>query len=122
MTMIKIIVENQQKKIPLNSRWIKKVAKKILEYEGVRTAALCFYFVTDPKIQSLNKRFLHHDYATDIITFDLKSSSKHPSRKLKNSKVLDGEIVISTDTALKNSRSFKTAISQEILLYIAHGI
>jgi len=55
-----------------------------------------------------------------IDTFDNKKSSS----AINNGKniVIKGEVIISTDAAIKNSRIYKTSLAQEVVLYIIHGI
>ncbi len=61
---------------------------------------------------ALNKKYLKHHYTTDILTFNLSD----------NKNKLVGEIIISTDEALKNAKIYKTLPRQEIILYVVHGI
>lgn len=49
------------------------------------------------------------------MAFDLKEK-KYPINSI------NGEIVISTETAIRNSQIYKTRKLEEILLYIIHGI
>jgi len=70
----------------------------------------------DENIKRLNKRFLGSDFPTDVLAFPYKGS------KEKSGSVLWADIAISTDTAIKNSRYFKTSVNQELCLYIIHGI
>ena len=74
-------------------------------------------FVTDSQIKSLNKKFLKRRYTTDVLAFDL-SSKESPARR----KNIEGEIIISADTAIKNARIFQTSPHRELVLYIIHGI
>ena len=62
----------------------------------------------------MNKRFLDHDYATDVLSFPL-SDSEHETD------VLEGEIAISFDTAQKRSGEFGWGTENELLLYAVHG-
>jgi probable rRNA maturation factor len=50
-----------------------------------------------------------------VLAFDL-------SKEKQAKKTLDGEIIISLETAARNSKTFKTSLQYEILLYLAHGI
>ena len=74
--------------------------------------SLSIVFVGEAKIHELNKKYLRHDYSTDIITFDY-SEEKY---------MLDGEIFISLDDAFDNSERYQVDFKNEILRLIAHGI
>ena len=119
-----IHIQNQQKKIPLIPAQIHDIAKKILRREGVRQYELSIVFVTDRAMQILNRTYHHCDYPTDVLSFDwnqdLPPSKKRTAKKYK--KNIDGEIIISTVTACRQARRFRTQPYQEIVLYLAHGI
>ena len=127
MSPLIIEIKNQQKKIKLNPSRIIKITKKFLCHLKIQRAQLSVAFVTDRKIKVINRKYLGHDYATDVLAFDLNdevfsgiSISPQGRRSIPSS--LEGEIVISTVTACKNAKRFKTTPDQEILLYLAHGI
>ncbi|HEX7356508.1 MAG TPA: rRNA maturation RNase YbeY [Ignavibacteriaceae bacterium] len=69
-------------------------------------------FISGHKIYEINKKHLKHYYTTDIITFNYSN----------NSKEIDGEIFISLDDALENSKKFKVSYSEEIVRLVIHGI
>ena len=93
---------------------IKKMVIHILRREGITRAELSFSFISASQIRSLNQKFLKRSYATDVLAFDLKEAKK------KNELV--GDIFISTDAVIKQSKLFKTSLPYEFVLYIVHGI
>jgi len=63
----------------------------------------------------LNQKYLKYNFSTDVLAFDL--------REQKGSlRTLGGEIIISTDTAKRNSKIYGTTLKKEIVLYVIHGI
>ena len=69
--------------------------------------------VSDDRIQEINKQFLDHDYATDVITFNL-GDKVGPQQ-------LQGEIVISAETAARIGHEMETSLMTELVLYVVHG-
>ena len=69
-------------------------------------------FVNSSEIVQVNSKHLHHNYSTDIITFNYS--------KPKSS--LEGEILISLDDALENSKRFHTSFKRELIRLVIHGI
>ncbi|MFT7618545.1 MAG: putative rRNA maturation factor [Planctomycetota bacterium] len=67
----------------------------------------------DEAIHRLNREFLDHDYATDVITFDLRDDGPGPGA--------DAEIVISVDTAKREADLRNVSFKSEVLLYCIHG-
>lgn len=118
-----IEITRQQKKTPLLPSRIKKIVQKILKKEGVRTARLSLVFVTDRVLRDLNKKFLQHDYPTDVLAFDFRERKSFRGKSSrKQVRCLEGEIVVSTGAACRQARAFHSTPRREIILYIAHGI
>ena len=69
-------------------------------------------FISGEDIHAINKSYLKHDYTTDIITFNYSDSLQK----------IDGEIFISIDDALSNSKKFKVTLSDELVRLVIHGI
>lgn len=59
----------------------------------------------------LNQKYLRHDYATDVLTFDMGSKA-----------VLEAEIIISAQTAQRNAAEYGVSVKSEIVLYMIHGV
>lgn len=87
--------------------WINTVARQY----GNRVGDISYIFCNDEKILEVNKRFLNHDYYTDIITFDYTSEG-----------IINGDIFISLDTVLSNSEDLKEKYNTELHRVIIHGI
>ncbi len=112
---MKLRIINLQNKIPIPKKKIQNKTKQILKLQHKKATNLSIVFVNDNLIKKLNQEFLHKSRPTDVMAFDLKES-KFPQR------IINGEIVISTETAMRNAKIYDTGRFQEILLYIIHGI
>ena len=89
------------------SRWLISVANA----EGFLIDTLVFLFVDDDEILQMNNKFLKHDYYTDVITFgDLKD------RKIS------GDIAISIERVLDNSKTFGVEFEDELKRVMVHGL
>jgi probable rRNA maturation factor len=73
-------------------------------------ATVSIAIVDDPTIHRLNRQFLEHDYATDVLSFAL----AEPPR-------LEGEIIASVDTARREAADAGWTTDDELLLYATHG-
>lgn len=103
-----IVVRNLNKKHRLNEKFIKKLTADILKIlRKPRSAELEIIFLSDSAIRLLNRRYKGRNISTDVLSFELGEL---------------GEVIISSDTALRNSRIFNTSFEEEIALYIIHGI
>ena len=89
------------------SRWLISVAND----EGFLIDTLVFLFVDDKEILEMNKKFLKHDYYTDVITFgDIKD------------KKISGDIAISIERVLDNSKTYAVEFEDELKRVMAHGL
>jgi probable rRNA maturation factor len=70
--------------------------------------------VNDKLIKEINLNYLAENRPTDCITFDITSSEDKEN--------IFADIVISTDTAISNSKIFKTTPLNEIYLYVIHSV
>ena len=71
---------------------------------------LHYIFCPDDYLLNINQQFLHHNYYTDIISFDLSGN-----------KGLSGEIYISIDRLIENAEKYKTPYSNELYRLVFHG-
>jgi rRNA maturation RNase YbeY len=108
--MIQFISENialpelQQHKL---TQWIKTTA----EQYGKKTGDISYMFCDEEKILEINRKYLNHDYYTDIITFDYSERNK-----------ISGDIFISPETLKTNALNFNVTFEEELLRIIIHGI
>jgi probable rRNA maturation factor len=87
--MLEIELVNRQTRHAIDRERLLDAARLVLEGEGISRATLSIAVVSDRAIRPLNRRYLQHDYATDVLSFLLDSGPGW----------LDGEIIISADTA-----------------------
>ncbi len=90
---------------------IAPLARKILMEEGKKSDNISIVLVDDDYLLRVNRKFLNHDYRTDVISFDLGEDE-----------IIDGEIYVSVDRAGVQARRYKTSIEREVLRLIIHGI
>lgn len=87
--------------------WLQEIASR----HDRKISNLNYLFCDDAEILKVNREFLHHDYFTDIITFDY-------SRKGK----VGGDLYISLDTVKSNAEELGEAYTRELLRVIVHGL
>lgn len=103
--------QGQTNKVKGNIRALKTLVNKIAHDHGATILTIDYILVDDAYLLELNNTALNHDYYTDIITFDYSENN-----------CLEGEIYISTDRVLENSRKFNVAFHVELARVIFHGV
>jgi probable rRNA maturation factor len=110
--MLSIIITNRQSLLRVDKRLMKKVIGRILEDAEIETAEIGVAVVDDAAIARIHAEYLDDDSPTDAISFVLESS---PGR-------LEGEIVVSAETAVARAPDYDLPPEKELLLYVVHGI
>jgi probable rRNA maturation factor len=95
----------------LQKRKITNWIKETITAEGKITGDISFIFCSDDYLLEVNKKYLNHDYFTDIITFDYVEND-----------VISADIFISSDRVKENASEFKTGFLNELLRIIIHGV
>ena len=89
------------------SAWL----KEIISLHDKKVGDISVIFCSDSYLLDVNKQYLEHDYFTDIITFDYVEGN-----------MISGDIFISVDRVLENSKLFKVSFSEELHRIMAHGV
>jgi probable rRNA maturation factor len=109
--VIQIDITNEQSRLPIVEERLRQAVVAVLAGEGRSAATISVAVVDDPTIHELNRRFLAHDYPTDVLSFVLEESDDG----------LEGEIIVSADTATACAPRYGWSADNELLLYVIHG-
>ncbi|KAF0131906.1 MAG: metalloprotease ybey [Bacteroidetes bacterium] len=88
--------------------WVERVIQSF----GKKTGEVFFLFCSDQFLFEMNLKHLEHDTFTDIITFDLSESNDF----------IGGEMYVSVDRILENSKLLGIASIEEIHRVMIHGV
>lgn len=83
---------------------------QIVARKGYEIEELNYIFCDDLFLLDLNKRFLNHDYFTDILTFPAEAEGR-----------LMGDIFISVERVKENAELFQTGFDDELRRVMIHG-
>ena len=84
---------------------------KLIKSEGFQSQDINFIFTSDEYLLEVNKKYLNHDYYTDVITFDYGEG-----------KTVGGDIFISLDRISENANELNISKLDEINRVLAHGV
>ena len=90
---------------------LEQAAAAIFSEALVERGTLSIAIVDDPTIHGLNRQYLNHDYPTDVLSFLLE----------RDEGSLEGEVIVSSDTAARRAAEFGWSAADELLLYVIHG-
>jgi len=106
-----IEVANRQARLSVDEGRLVRAVEMILDEAGITEGQVSVAVVDDPTIHRLNREYLEHDYATDVLSFELERAGER----------LEAEVVVSADTAHETASRFGWAPADELLLYVIHG-
>ncbi len=102
----------QNVKVSLTNRThLKNYIRTIFKKEGKELESLNYIFCTDNALLDINRKYLKHDFYTDIITFNLSENS-----------AIRAEIYISIDRVRENARKLGVSFKSELHRVIFHGV
>jgi probable rRNA maturation factor len=107
-----VFVSNQQSRHKVDKTQLAEAVRAVLRRSSVCTAVVSVAVVDDATIHELNRRYLNHDWATDVLSFVLEERDGH----------LEGEVITSADTAATAAAEMGWPDAAEQLLYVIHGM
>jgi len=107
--MIAVSVFKEYTAISFSSAAIQRTAEYVCRSEGVKIAELSFVIVDDGTMRAMNKKFLKHNYITDVITFPLEQ------------KGVNAEIYIDAQQAKRQAKEHAVTVKNEMMRLVVHG-
>lgn len=107
----RIFIANEQQTLAIDGSKITAAVRSVLAASSYESATVSVAIVDDATIHQLNRRYLEHDYPTDVLSFVLEDDGRG----------LQGELVASADTAARNALAYGWSATNELLLYLVHG-
>lgn len=108
---MKVVVTNAQRAEPVDLPAVRRVAERAIRRLRLRAAGtLAVTFIDAARMRTLNRRFLHHDRATDVLSFRY------------DGEPIVGEILIAPAQARAYARRHGMSYGAELARYVAHGL
>lgn len=136
-----IEIANSQTCLDIDEPFLHTVAQRTLAEEQVRSASVSIAVIDNAAIRELNRRFLDHDAATDVLSFvlDCEGPADSPdvvpaSRPMQaeadagtdaargRGKRIDGEVIIGAEMARQTAEDYDWRPHDELVLYLVHGL
>ncbi len=108
--MIEVMLNNE---VGFNApeKTIVETVRCVLLDHMVRRGEVSLAIIDDATMQRLNRIHLQHDYPTDVLSFLLH----------RDQDMLEGEVIVSAETAVRAARDYNWTEANELLLYALHG-
>jgi probable rRNA maturation factor len=133
---VEVFVADEQAEVSVDAlRWV-RLARMVLEEQGVRgDAELSMLFVDEKSMADLNERFLGREGPTDVLAFpmddELIESGRQPDQggrgpgspsEPSDAPILVGDVVICPKVAERQALDHNLPIDDELSLLVVHGV
>jgi probable rRNA maturation factor len=108
-----IFTTNDHRSLRFPKRETLRAIQSVLKDESVRSFRVSVVFVGSRKIRGINRRFLGHDYVTDVITFPLGEQDEPGAQ---------AEIYVNLDRAKRQAREYGVSFVEETRRLLVHGM
>ena len=118
-------VTNEQSAVSISVDRVREIVEGTLQAEGVAEAEISVALIDDPAIHRVNRDHLDHDYPTDVISFLFEEEvvgDDGDSPLRGTGKRIEGEVLVSGDTAVREAAKFGWSAEDELALYLVHGL
>jgi probable rRNA maturation factor len=109
--MICVSVTNAQRRERCPAALIMRSVRAVLRGEGYRAAEISVVCVNDGMSRRINRRFLRHDFATDVISFPLGEGD-----------AVEGELYVNLDRARVQAHEYGVSRPCELARLVVHGV
>ena len=114
---MKILATNRQIKIDIDLLRAEHSLGKILRVLENENREISLTFVDDAGITGINRQYLDRDYPTNVIAFSMNEGEFGDI----NPHIL-GDIIISTETAVRDAKAGDLSLEDEIDYLMIHGV
>jgi len=94
-----------------NTTNLKHFIELIFKKESKSLDSINYIFCSDKAVLEINKKYLNHDFYTDVITFDLS----------QNNKAITAEVYISIERIRENAKQLGISIKSELHRVLFHA-
>ena len=106
----KVPIANRQEHVLVDRRLLRRAVKSVLSMAGIGKAAISVAIVDDDTISEFNWKYLRHRGPADVLSFPLDDADG-----------LEGEVIVSAETATRRAPRYGWTPHDELLLYVVHG-
>jgi probable rRNA maturation factor len=110
-----IQIRNKQRRHKIHAASVASFCAVVLEAFDLSSPALSIAFVSPREMRAINRQYLEHDYATDVLSFSY-------DRQVVEGLSLLGEIIIAPEIAALHAVRYGVEPDKEIRKLLVHGI
>jgi probable rRNA maturation factor len=110
--MLTVNISSSQTALRIPRKRITALVEFVSSAESIQLDEVDIAIVTSRRIAALNRRYLQHAGATDVLSFDLSVPGGGTMV----------QVIVCADVAVREARSRRIGPQRELMLYIVHGL
>jgi probable rRNA maturation factor len=108
MITVTVINAHPIRRVPVGRT--SRLVRSVLRGERIGGAMVTVVLVDSRRIRRINRRYLAHDFVTDVISFPLEARPR-----------LEGEVYVNLDRARSQAREYGVPVWNEVVRLLVHG-
>jgi rRNA maturation RNase YbeY len=113
--MVDVSIDVDHESLSVDRSLLERCLIEVLAGEGFSSGTIGVVLGNHEMVRELNRRYLGHDYDTDVLSFNL-------SEEDRSGDELIGEVYVDLDTANERCNEFNTSFEEEVYRYAIHGL
>jgi len=120
---MRVQVTNAQRDAAVNTARMARLARCAIRRLRIRTpGTLAITFIGSHRMRALNKRFLRHDWPTDVLSFRYDGAGTRRGHAARHGELMVGEILVSPRQAQAYAKRAGIPYAEELCRYVVHGL
>ncbi len=115
---LELEIVNRHSHLTVDGELVRRAVERVLAVEKVESAEISLVLTDDAEIHRINREYLGHDDPTDVISFSLAPDGE----ALASPHQVQGELIVSLDTARQVALAQGWSLQAEVILYVVHGL
>ena len=109
----RILISSSQRALRVPRKKLAELINFLADRSGADIAEIDLTVVSAKQIAGLNRKYLRHGGATDVLSFDLSEAGRRG---------ICGQLIVCGEIAASQARARGTGPQGELMLYVVHGL
>jgi rRNA maturation RNase YbeY len=110
-------IQNRQRTVVIRTRMVRQHVRQMMAVLGCPAAELSVVFVSDQRMQALNRTYRQQDRPTNVLSFpqSLPVLDGPPTALL-------GDVIVALPTAAREAQELQQTLEERVIYLILHGL
>jgi rRNA maturation RNase YbeY len=110
-------IQNRQRTVAIRTLQVKQRVRQMMDFLGCSNAELSVVFVSDQRMQALNRTYRQQDRPTNVLAFP-----QQPCLPDGPPAPLLGDVIVALPTAVREAQALQQGLEARVIYLILHGL